>query len=301
MSDKKNDSILIFILSITFVLLYSSGFVAVKLGFPFAQPLVFLVYRFGINALILLLFSFIIKGKWPSSFMQVIHISVAGLFLVGVFSIGTWISMSMNVPPATSALIVSLQPLAVAVTSHFIYKTNINLKQWLGLLLGLLGVILVLGKNACISTTYLDGILMSFLGLLGLSVGNLYQKRFCHNMNILTGGVIQSISSGVACLILALFFERFTVQWSGQFIFSLIWMSVVVSLCAVSCLYILLRKGESYRVSSLFYLIPVITAFISYFVFGTKLNAMEFIGIAIATLGVSLINIKFKTKKHLLT
>lgn len=296
-ANKENRTV--FILSILFILLYGSGFVGAKLGFPFAKPLVFLVWRFGISTVLLLMLSFIMKAAWPDTWKQVGHIAVSGFFLVALFSIGTWESMNLGVPPAISALIIALQPMAVALASYFLFKKTVDKKQWIGLSLGLLGVVLVVGEQASFDKTYLVGVLMSFLGLLGLTVGNLYQKRFCTKMNVFTGGVIQSVASGIICLLLAICFEPFVVHWTGQFVFSMFWMCVVVSLGATSFLYILLRKGESHKVASLFYLIPAVTAIISYFVFHTTLDAIQLTGMIIATLGVGLVNFKWSIKRKL--
>jgi drug/metabolite transporter (DMT)-like permease len=297
MSQKKNDSLQIATYSGLFILLYSGGFVGVKLGFPYAHPLIFLILRFVVSAVLLCVLSFITKAKWPSSWKQTMHIAVAGLFLMGLVSIGTWTSIDMGVPPAVSALILALQPLAVALISTVFQKKHISPLQWIGMLFGLIGVLLVVWDKASFDMHYLTGILFSFLGLIGLTVGNLYQKQFCANMNIFTGGVIQCVSSGIICFILALLFEPFRVIWSEQFIFALFFMSVVVSIGALSFLYILLRKGETHKVASLFYLIPAVTAVMSYFAFGTVLTPVELLGMFIAMIGVGLVNIKFKKIK----
>ncbi len=294
MPSNRNEQLTVTTISILFIILYGSGFVGAKLGFPFAKPLTFLVWRFAFNTLILLLIALLAKAKWPKNWKQLGHIAVSGLFLVGTFSIGTWVSMDMGVPPAISALIIALQPLSVAVASYFILKKKISKTQWFGFILGLIGVILVVGEKASFSTHYLVGVLMSVLGLLGLTVGNLYQKQFCSDMNIFTGGAIQSFASGIVCLVLAFFFEPMTVQWTGQFIFALFWMCIVVSVGAISFLYILLRKGESHKVASLFYLVPAVTAVASYFVFKTTLDKWEIIGMLVAMLGVAMVNFKFK-------
>lgn len=281
------------IYSALFILLYASGYVGAKLGFPYAKPLIFLSWRFGLSIFLLGLFAIFTKAKWPNTLIEYIHISVSGIFLVCLFSIGTWTSMDMGVPPAVSALIIALQPLIVSVVSYCILKKEISVKQWIGLTFGLLGVILVVWEQASFSSKYLVGILMSILGLIGLSVGNLYQKSFCTSMNIFSGGVIQSFVSGVICLTLAIFFEPMKINWTGQFVFSLFWMSVMVSLGAISFLYILISRGESHKVASLFYLIPGITAIIAYFVFNSKLDALQIIGMIVAMLGVALVNLKF--------
>lgn len=292
MTDSKNDQVFVASISVLFIILYGSGFVGAKLGLPFAQPLIFLTWRFLISTILLLLLAFFTKAAWPTSWKAAGHIAVSGIFLVCIFSVGTWISMNMGVPPAISALIIALQPLAVAVASYFFLDTQISKMQWFGFILGLVGVILVVGEKASFNSYYLGGILMSVFGLFGLTVGNLYQKQFCGQMNIFTGGVIQSVASGIICFVFAIFCEPLTVQWTGQFIFALLWMCVVVSLGAISFLYILLRKGESHKVASIFYLVPAVTAIISYFVFKSTLDRYEIAGMLIAMLGVGLVNLK---------
>ncbi len=287
------------ILSVLFIILYGSGFVAVKLGFPFASPLALLLYRSLISAVMFLVLAWIMKAQWPENWRQVGHIAVSGFFLIALFCIGTWISIDMGVPPATSALIIALQPLMVSLASHFLFKNAITAKQWLGLMIGLIGVILVVGEQASFNKAYLIGILMSFLGLFSLTIGSLYQKRYCAKMNIFSGGVIQAITTGIVCLILSLWFGPLTIHWTGQLIFSLFWMCIIVSLGAISLLYILLKRGESHKVASLFYLIPATTALISYFVFHTTLDEIQMTGMIVATLGVGLVNFKFQRKRLL--
>jgi drug/metabolite transporter (DMT)-like permease len=290
---------MVFIISMAFIVLFGSGFVGAKLGFPYANPLVFLIWRFALSAGMLLILALLFRSKWPSNWVQVGHIAVSGFFLVGLFAVGTWESMNMGLRPAISALIIALQPMVVALASYFFFKAKINKLQWIGLLLGLLGVILVVAEEAIayLSLEFLEGVLLSFLALFSLAFGSLYQKRYCTEMNVFAGGVIQSISSGLLCLILAAFFHpSFVVHWTGQFIFSMFWMCVALSLGGISCLYLLIQKGESHKVASLFYLIPAVTAVISYFVFHTTLDHIQLMGMAIAMLGVGLVNVKFKRK-----
>jgi len=202
--------------------------------------------------------------------------------------------MDMGVPPAISALIIALQPLLVAIVANLLLKESVSLQQWLGFILGLIGVALVVGERVSFSHTYLVAVLMSVLGLIGLTAGNLYQKRFCAHMNIFTGGIIQSGVSAVVCFILGVLFEPLQIIWTGKFIFALFWMSVVVSIGALSLLYILLRRGKANKVASIFYLVPVVTAVVAYFVFGSTLDKVQLTGMFIAVIGVALVNVKLR-------
>jgi len=274
-----------------FIILYGSGFVGAKIGFPFASPVAFLVVRFCLSTLLLLGCALVLKAKWPTSLMQVVHIVISGLLLLCTFSIGTWVSMDMGVPPATSALIIALQPILVTLISYVVFRQKASLRMWLGLLLGFIGVVLVVIEHAKFDHNYTIGIMMSVLGLIGLSFGSIYQKKYCGVINIWTTGVIQSASAAIVCLIISMIFDiHIHIQWSAQFIFALFWMSIVVSLGAISLLYILILNGESSKVASLFYLVPVVTAVISYFVFGMTLDFLQLFGMLVAAGGVYLVN-----------
>lgn len=277
-----------FILSLVFVALYGSGFVATQFGMPYAEPLAFLTVRFFISAVFLFLLCIFLKQSWPANIKQTFHIAISGILLVGVFSIGVFISLDFGISAATSSLIISMQPLLVALISIPLLGEKLNKSQWLGLCIGMLGLLFILGRK--FNLDIFDGIAFSVLGLLGLAIGSVYQKYFCSNMNIFSGGVIHSLSSGILCLVLAFAFEENYIDWQPQFIFSLLWMSVVVSIGALLALYVLIGKYPVSQVSSLFFLIPVSAVLLSVLFFNKQLDYIEIIGIIITSIAVFAVN-----------
>ena len=133
---------------------------------------------------------------------------------------------------------------------------------------------------------------MSVLALLGVTFGNIYQKRYCAKMELFYGGVIQSLVSGFKCLALLPFFESFKVTWEVEFIISLAYMIVGVSLGALSLLYIMIRQGEVSRVASVLYLVPVSAAVSAYLLFGETIEETTLLGASIIALGIFLTNRK---------
>jgi len=272
-----------------FVALYGSGFVGAKYGLPYSTPLSFLTLRFFLAGLILLFIMKYMKVNLPS-IKDIFHISIAGILTVAVFSIGIFISIDMGLSPALSAMIIALQPILVAVLAKSFLSEDTGIIQAFGLLVGLVGVMLVLVNNMDITTAGLYSIALSVFGLLGLSLGNLYQKKFCENMNIFSGGAIQSIASGFVCLILMLMFDSYEVVWTSEFIYALLFMTIGVSIGALSLLYIMIRRAEVSKVASIFYLIPVSAAISGYFIYGETFELITILGIAIVALGVYLSN-----------
>jgi drug/metabolite transporter (DMT)-like permease len=279
----------IFALPFFFVLLYGSGFVGAKLGLPHSTPLSFLSLRFIAAGLMLFIIARFIGNQLPN-WREVMHISVAGSLTVCLFSIGVFVSIDMGLSPAVSALIVALQPILVALFARKLVNEQLNLAQWLGLFFGFLGVIVVVIYS--IETTYFSwgAIGMSVLALLGVTFGSLYQKRYCADMELFYGGAIQSLISGGICLVLLPFFEDFKIVWVGEFIISLVYMVLGVSLGALSLLYIMIRRGEVSRVASVFYLVPVSAAVSAYFLFGETIEGTTLLGAGIIALGIFLTN-----------
>jgi len=277
------------LMPLIFVTLYGSGFVGAKLGLPYAAPCTFLALRFFCTTLVLLSITLLLKSPWPRHLTEILHIMVAGLLMLGLFSVGVFVAINLGISPAISALIIALQPILVALGARSMLGEKIVFRQWCGFVLGLLGVLLVVSHQLTFSHGHLLGLTMCFLGLFGLTAGNLYQKRFCSHMNIFSGGMIQSFIAGIAMLAAALLFESMQITWTAQFVFALAWMSLVVSIGALSVLYLLIRHGEAAQVASIFYLVPVSTTIIAFVVYGATIDLFASIGMLVTAVGIILV------------
>lgn len=286
--ERFTESIKHLMLPLLFVVLYGSGFVGAKLGLPHAGPFSFLALRFGLAAMVMLLIALVIKAPWPKTAQEAIHIACAGLLGVGTFSLGAYASIERGVPPAISALIVALNPILVAIAAGPLLGEKTNKRQFLGLLIGLCGVYLVLRDRLAIDPTYFGAVSLSVLALIGLAAGNLYQKKRCTGMNLFTGGAIQTFACTVAMLIGLVFVDERAVQWQPEFLVAWLWTALVISIGAVSVLYIMIRRTEVSRVASVFFLMPVSAAILAYFLFGQTLTTTAIVGIAVTALGVFL-------------
>jgi len=127
------------------------------------------------------------------------------------------------------------------------------------------------------------------LALLSITAGTLYQKRFCARFDLRTGSVIQFVPTAIVTAIAIALFEDFRIEWTGDFIFALGWLVLVLSLGAISLLNLLIRSGSAVNVASLFYLTPLSTALIAWAIFGEKLTLTATVGMALAVSGVYLV------------
>lgn len=274
---------------VLFVLLWSTGFIGAKLGLPYTGPMTFLAVRFVMVALLTLPLAMLSGARWPRPILF-LHVGVVGLLMQFTYLGGVFIGISHGVPAGISALIVGLQPILTAALAGLVLGETIRPRQWLGLALGLVGVALVVVNPALFDRDRLGAAGITLVAMIGITIGTLYQKRFCTGADLRATIVIQNAVAGLAMTPVALAFEPATITWSPRFIFAIAWLAIVLSVGASMLLFYLIRHGAASRVSSLFYLTPAVTAVMAYLLFGEMLSPLALVGMALAAAGVWAVN-----------
>lgn len=287
---------LIAALPAVFVLLWSTGFIGARLVLPHSQPLTFLAVRFILTTAVFLPLVWASGARWPATPAVAGHAAVTGLLLHGGYLGGVFWAIEAGMPAGIAALIVGLQPLLTAVAAGPFLGERINARQWLGLVLGFGGVAMVLGEKLAPGAGTLfqgfgvDALLATGLALVGITLGTLYQKRYCGGLDPRTGAVIQFSAAAVAVGALAVLTgEDMTIEWTAAFVFGLAWLVLVLSVGAVTLLMVLIRMGEASRVASLFYLVPPVTALLAWALFDEILGPLALAGMGVVALGVVLV------------
>ncbi len=274
-----------------FVLVWSTGFIVAKFGLPYAPTLTFLLLRFGGVLLILLPTLLLVRAPWPSGL--VLHIAVAGRLVQAGYLSGVWSAIKLGTPAGLAALIVGLQPMLTALSARWVGE-RLSMRQWMGVVLGLVGVALVVKDNLKLDAASSTGILLCLMALVSITAGTLYQKRFCPRFDLRSGALIQFTASILLVWPLAwwledLDFTLHTVQWTPQFIGALCWSVFALSIGAMFLLYALIRKSAATHVSSLMYLTPPVTALMAWGLFGESLSIAGAIGILLTATGVAFV------------
>ncbi|NYS78098.1 MULTISPECIES: DMT family transporter [Halomonadaceae] len=277
-----------------FVLLWSTGFIGAKFGLPYAEPFTFLFIRFVLTLLLLIPLALLMRIPWPSSPRLWSHIAISGFLVHGAYLGGVFYGIYLGMPAGLAALLVGLQPLLTAAFAGPLLGEKLTRLQWVGLSLGLIGICLVLGSKLEIGESLFDGFGISALlcvtaALMGISLGTLYQKRYCTSMPLLSGAVIQYLAAGGLLGSGALLFETRQVEWSSTFILTLAWLVLILSIAAILLLMALIKKGEASRVASLFYLVPPVTALQAWWLFDERLPLLGLAGMVIAITGVVMV------------
>lgn len=273
-----------------FVLLWASGFIAGKMGLPYARPFTILVIRFAIASAFMFVVCLVTRARWPKTRMQAFHVAVVGVLLQSVYLGGCYVAMGVGIPAGVTALIVGLQPILTATVVGPLLGERVSLRQWLGLAIGFAGVTLVLWDKLHFDSVHLWGIFYALIGLIGITSATIYQKRFCGAVDLRSSAAIQYTAATISLLPVMLLYGAGQVQWTGAFIFSIGWLILVLSVGAFTLLLWMIRKGAASKVASLFYLTPPMAALAGYFIFGETLALPALAGMALAAVGVALVN-----------
>lgn len=287
--DARRTSVWVAATPAVFVLLWSTGFIGAKLGLPHAEPFTFLMLRFICVAVLLAAAALVTGAPWPRSIEEVRRVVLAGLLIHGVYLGGVFSAIAHGVPAGVAALIVGLQPLLTAAAARVYLDERISPAQWLGLAIGLVGVGLVVADKLSPRASDLVGAGWAVIALLGMTAGTLYQKRHGGGMNLYTGSAVQFAGAALVFAPIALLFETMRIDWTGEFVFALGWLVIVLSIGAISLLYLMIRRGAAARVASLFYLTPAVTAVFAWALFGETLGPAAIAGMALAAAGVALV------------
>jgi len=274
---------------VLFVVLWSTGFVGARYGLPYVEPLTFLAVRMMFVVLILGAIALMLRVPWPTA-PQVGHSLAAGLMVHGLYLGGVFIAISQGVPAGVSALITGLQPILTSTIANRFMGESVSRLQWLGLALGLAGVALVLHDRALVEAGTWAGWVANFVALFGITLGTLYQKRYCGQIDWRVGNLVQYCGACVLFSIGAFAFETRVIHWSPELVFAVAWLVLVLSIAAIGLMYWLIRRAPASGFASLFYLVPAVTALFAYLLFGEKLDALSLVGMAVCAIGVVLVN-----------
>lgn len=274
-----------------FVLFWSTGFIGAKFGLPYAEPMTFLALRFALVFPLTALVALALGAEWPRG-MALWHNAVSGLLLHGLYLSGVFIAIHRGMPAGIAALMVGLQPILTSTLANRWLGERVRPRQWAGLALGLVGVYLVVEGRIGDGQASLIAWSAIAIALLGVTIGTLYQKRFGGGGDLRAALPVQYAVALVFCGAGSLLFESGRLQWTGEFLFALAWLSLVLSWGAILLFYVLIRRTAATRLVSLFYLVPPVTALMSYFLFNERLEPLALAGMGVCVAGVFLVNWK---------
>jgi drug/metabolite transporter (DMT)-like permease len=271
-----------------FVVLWSSGYIATKVVLRGAEPFTYLTIRMALVVVLMAMVAAIARPRWPDR-AGIAHSAVAGMLMHGVCLGGTAVAITHSIPAGLAALIPGLQPILTSTLANRWLGERVTPLQWGGLLLGLVGVVLILhGRPMTGEAGW--GWLASAVSLVGITLGTLYQRRYCGQIDWRAGNLVQYVVVAIFSAAAAWLFEDNAVHWTAEFVLALAWLAVALSIGSIGLLYWLIRRSAATSVASLFYLVPAVTSLMAFALFGERLDPVAIGGMLICGAAVFLVN-----------
>jgi len=280
-----------------FVLIWSTGFIVAKFGLPYAPPLTFLVMRYALSIACFLVWIRFARARWPRGRGQWLHLAATGVLMHAGYLGGVWVAVKGGMGSGLAALVVGLQPVLTALWVSWAgspansdgAQTRVTGRQWIGLVLGLGGLLLVVarkfGTGSEVTVLTLG---CTLFALFSITVGTLYQKHFVQPTDVRSANAIQLVAALLVTLPFALM-ESEAIVWNSDFVGSMAWSVLALTLGGSSLLYLLIQRGAATAVTSLLYLVPPTTAVMAWLLFGESITLATVAGTALTALGVSLV------------
>ena len=272
-------------LPLAFIILWSSAFVSGQFIVQSASPFASLTFRFFIVGICFLIFSYYLREKIFVKFNIAIQACITGILFHGFYLGGVFFSYSVGLSATLSALIVGLQPVLTNILSGPILKERITFIQWIGILLGFIGTILVIGYDIGVKIPII-GLAASIVALLGATIATIWQKKITSNLTLSVNNFYQAFAASIFLFIISVIFEVPSINFDTRFNLSMGWQIIMVSFGAYAILMYLIKTGTASKTSSLFFLVPPVTAIMAWLVLDEKLSIIDIIGLLICAFGV---------------
>ena len=273
---------------VVFVLIWSTGFIVARYAMPYSPPMTFLWVRYLLSILAFWLWIRWARVAWPQSRAQWWHLGVTGVFMHAGYLSGVWVAVKAGMGSGLSALIVGLQPVLTAIWLSS-QGGQVSRRQWGGLLLGFMGLVLVVSRKLQDTMEVTPWTLsLAVLALFSITIGTLYQKRHVQPCDVRTANTVQLMAAALVTLPRGAL-ESEAVQWHPSLLGAMAWSVLGMTLGGSSLFYMLIQRGAAASVSSLMYLVPPCTALLAWFLFDEPVTVTTLVGIVLTALGVSLV------------
>jgi drug/metabolite transporter (DMT)-like permease len=271
-----------------FLILWSAGFAVAKIALTHAPPMTVLALRYGVTFAILLPVAMVLRPAFPRG-RALADVVLVGVLIQVVYFGFCYAAFKLGTSAGAVAVVVCLQPILTALAAPRLTGETIGRHGWIGLALGLAGALLaILGRSAVAAESGL-GLLFCGVALFGITGGTLYEKRFGAGHHPVATNLIQYAVAAALCLPAALLTEDMAIDWSPGFLGAMAYLILGNSLLAMTLLLAMIRAGEVARVSSLFYLVPALSALFAWPLLGEAMPPLAWAGMGLAAAGVALV------------
>ena len=279
----------LYLLGVTFCVLWSSAFIAAKFGLTAAPPLAQLTIRFLFAGALLVGLMVLMGKRWPRNWSDVVTGIILGILNNSIY-LGLFFTAMQTVTAGIAALIAALTPLATVVLAQPVLGERLTRRVAAGIALGIIGAFIVLQQRLDAGTDDATGIVLCLIAMVCLSIGTvLYRKRGSH-ADPFVMNTIQTVASGIVLLPVALLVDDWgTITFNATFFLSVGYLSIMLSIVALLIWFRLIRIAGAGKASSFHFLNPGLGMLFGFVILGEPIAMTDMIGLVPIIGGIILV------------
>jgi drug/metabolite transporter (DMT)-like permease len=269
---------------------WSGGYTFAKLGLAYIEPMTMLAVRYGIAVCVLLPFVLWFSKPWPASVRHWVVLAITGFLLQCIYFGLSYLAFKKGMNAGTAAVIMSLQPILVAVLGPSVIRGRGGRYLWAGLIVGFIGAVLVTMSGNSLGPSPWVAVFLALIALAGITFATLFEKWHGIKTDPMISGFVQYIVGFVFLMPVAIATETMVIDWHPELIISLAYLVIANSIISVGIYIALLQRGDATSISSLLYLVPPLAMFIAWAVLGEAVTKLALVGFALSAAGVYIVS-----------
>lgn len=231
--------------------LMGSAFAIGKVGLIYASPILLVALRFTIAGILMALAVIVLKRSHPRSVSDWIKIAIIGFFQTAGVMGCIFVSLE-TITAGESSILTFINPLLVIIFGTIFLNLSYRKLQWLGVLLGFLGVFITFGAHLTIKI----GTLLGFMSAVSWAIGTLLIKTWGQKIDVWVLTAYQMLFGGIILFIGSFILEEPFFEVTALSVSILLWLAIMASIVQFAVWFYLLHTGDPGKTSAFLFLAP---------------------------------------------
>jgi drug/metabolite transporter (DMT)-like permease len=275
--------------ALLYILLWSSAFIATRVGVEHSPPLTLLSIRFLAAALLLTVLARVRGLVAPRSRRAWGRLALFGLLNSGLY-LGFSYEAVQNMSAGMGSIIAALNPLLLTLLAPWLLGEKLGPVKLIGLVLGFGGVVFVMGARLGGKVDTAGSMALAVVGVSCLVGGTVVYKRWPPREHPLVVNAVQLGIAGLALLPAMLIEHPERTRIDAPLVWSALYLIFVISIGASLRWFWLLEHGEASVVSAYYFLTPIFGLLLAALLLGEPLGPRDGLGLVAVATGIALIN-----------
>lgn len=271
--------------------LMGSAFAIGKIGLIYSSPILLVAFRFSLAGILMAIFVVLWKRPHPSTLIDWGKIFIIGFFQTAGVMGCIFVSLE-TITAGESSILTFINPLLVIIFGTIFLKLAYRRLQWIGVILGFLGVFITFGAHLSIKV----GTILGFLSAVSWAIGTLLIKTWGQKIDVWVLTAYQMLFGGLILFLSSFILEKPFFEVTTTSILILLWLAIMASIVQFAVWFYLLHIGDPGKTSAFLFLAPFFGVLSGWILLQEPIHWYVMLGGVFIFIGIFLANWTPKTK-----